>query len=196
MISSILVLAAAGPGDAATGFVPSLLKITRDFGINLPGLLAQMLSFSIVAFILWRFAFKPVIATLGERQQRIESGLKYAEEMKAKLAAAQAEIEARTKEAQVQGRQIVAEAQKAAKEFADRQQKDMAEKAAGILAKAQEAIELEKKKMLAEARTEIARLVVATTQRVLARELSEADRGRYSEAAAGELAQEVAAGKL
>jgi F-type H+-transporting ATPase subunit b len=190
MISSIL--AAADAGGTSAG----LLKIARDFGINVPGLLAQMLSFSIVAFILWKFAFKPVIATLGERQRKIESGLNYAEEMKAKLEAAQTEIDARTKEAQVAGRQIMAEAQKAAKEFADRQQKDAAEKAAGILAKAQEAIELEKKKMLAEARTEIARLVVATTQRVLARELSEADRGRYSESAARELAQEVGAGRL
>ena len=61
------------------------------------------------------------------------------------------------------------------------------EKSNGILVKAQEAIELEKKKMFAEARTEIARLVVATTQRVLAKELSEADRTRYNESASREL---------
>ena len=48
-------------------------------------------------------------------------------------------------------------------------------------------IELEKKKMLAEARTEIARLVVETTQRVLSKDLSESDRNRYSESAAREL---------
>ena len=41
--------------------------------------------------------------------------------------------------------------------------------------------------MLAEARTEIARLVVAITQRVLAKELSEAERSRYNESAAREL---------
>jgi len=41
--------------------------------------------------------------------------------------------------------------------------------------------------MLAEARTEIARLVVETTQRVLSKELSEADRSRYNESAAREL---------
>ena len=60
-------------------------------------------------------------------------------------------------------------------------------KAGEILAKAQQVIELEKKKMLAEARTEIAHLVVETTQRVLAKELSEADRSRYNESAAREL---------
>jgi F-type H+-transporting ATPase subunit b len=192
MTHSLLVLAEADPGGTSAG----LLKIARDFGINLPSLLAQIVSFCIVAFILWRFAFKPVLATVAERQHKIESGLKYAEEMKAKLEAAQVEIEARTRDALVQGRQIVAEAQKAAKEFADRQQKDATERAGGILAKAQEAIELEKRKMLAEARTEIARLVVTTTQRVLSRELSEADRARYNDSAARELAHEAASGNL
>ena len=51
----------------------------------------------------------------------------------------------------------------------------------------QQAIELEHKKMLADARGEITRLVVATTQRVLAKELSEADRARYNDSAAREL---------
>ena len=64
-------------------------------------------------------------------------------------------------------------------------QKDM--KMVGEATSGREAIELEKKKMLAEARTEIARLVIATTQRVLSEQLSEADRGRYNEAAGREL---------
>jgi F-type H+-transporting ATPase subunit b len=54
--------------------------------------------------------------------------------------------------------------------------------------KAQQAVELEHKKMLADARSEIARLVVVTTERVLAKKLSEADRTAYNEAAARELA--------
>jgi F-type H+-transporting ATPase subunit b len=192
MSSPIMILAAAEAGDAPNG----LVKIMQDFGINVPGILAQMLSFGIVVFILWKFAFKPVLATIGERQQKIDSGLKYADEMKAKLEASQVEIEARTKEALVQGRQIVTDAQKAAKELAERLQKDAGEKAAAILAKAQEAIELERKKMLAEARGEITRLVVATAERVLAQQLSEPDRARYNESAARDLAQDVAAGKL
>jgi F-type H+-transporting ATPase subunit b len=59
------VVEAAAPGEAATG----LTKITQDFGLSVPYLLAQILSFSIVAFILWKFAFKPVLATLDERQR-------------------------------------------------------------------------------------------------------------------------------
>ena len=159
----------------------------HDFGISWPGIAAQVLNVGIVVFILWKFAFKPVLATLDERQAKIASGLQYAEEMKAKLEAAQQESAASAKRAQIEASRIIDEARKAAKEFLDKQSQETAAKANDILAKAQQAIELEKKKMLAEARTEIARLVVVTTQRVLAKELTDADRSRYNESAAKEL---------
>ena len=192
MLSTLLVLAqttghaaeaAAAHGEAATG----VTKILQDFGISWPFFLAQVLNFSVVAFILWKFAFKPVLATLDERQQKIAAGLQYADEMKAKLEAAQQESAASAKRAQVEATRIIEEARKSAKDFLDKQTQESAAKANDILAKAQQAIELEKKKMLAEARTEIARLVVVTTQRVLAQELTEADRSRYNDSATREL---------
>jgi len=191
MLSSLLVLAEvtghANEAAAHGGATDGITKIAQDFGLSLPLFLAQVLSFSIVAFILWKFAFKPVLATLGERQTKIASGLQYAEEMKAKLAAAQAESAASAKRNQLEATRIIDEARKTAKDFLDKQTQETAAKASDMLVKAQQTIELEKKKMLAEARTEIARLVVATTQRVLAQELTEVDRSRYNAAAAREL---------
>jgi len=192
MLSPLLLLAqAAAPAvetAAAHGEATGITKIMQDFGISLPGIAAQVLNVAIVAFLLWKFAFKPVLATLDERQQKIASGLAYAEEMKAKLAAAEQETAASARRAQIEAARIIDEARKSAKEFLDKQSLETSAKANDILAKAQQAIELEKKKMLAEARTEIARLVVVTTQRVLAKELSDADRGRYNDSAARELA--------
>ncbi len=185
MLSTILVLAEA-TGHAAAA-PDGITKITQDFGISVPLVLAQVLSFSVVAFVLWKFAFKPVLATLDERQQKISAGLNFATEMKAQLEATQQQNVAALKEAQLKAQAIVTETQKTAKEFADKQQKEAIEKAAALLAKAHEAIELEKKKMLAEARTEIARLVVATTERVLAKKLTDADRSAYNESATREL---------
>src|ERR1035438_4313126 len=172
MLSHLLILAqAAGPaadaaahGEAASG----ITKITQEFGLSWPFLLAQILNFSVVAFLLWRFAFKPVLSMLDERQQKIAAGLKYAEEMKAKLDAVQQESVASSRRAQLEATRIIDEARKSAKEFLDKQTQEAAAKAGEILVKAQQAIELEKKKMLAEARSEIARLVVAITERVLA----------------------------
>jgi F-type H+-transporting ATPase subunit b len=186
-MSSPLLFLAAAAAPASGGLGETITKISNDFGLNIPSLLAQIINFVIVAGLLWWFAFKPILATIGERQTKIDSGLKYADEMKAKLDAAQQSIEAQFKEAQLKSQQIVADSQKAAKDLADKQQQEAVERANAIIGKAQAAIELEKTKMLAEARTEVARLVVATTQKVLAKELSELERARFNEAATREL---------
>jgi F-type H+-transporting ATPase subunit b len=186
MLSHLLFLAQAA-APAADAAPSGITKITHDFGISTPFILAQIINFSVVAFILWRFAFKPVLATLDERQKKIASGLQYADEMKAKLEAIQQESVASAKRSQAEATKVIEEARKSAKEFLDRQTQETAAKASDMLVKAQQVIELEKKKMLAEARTEIARLVVATTQKVLSKELSDSERSRYNESAAREL---------
>ena len=183
--SLLLVLAHATghAAEAATG----ITKITQDFGISVPFILAQILNFSVVAFILWKFAFKPVLATLDERQQKIASGLKYADEMKAKLEATQQESAVVLKKASLDATRLVEEARKSAKDYLDKQTQETAVKVNDLLVKARQAVELEHKKMLADARTEIARLVVVTTERVLAKKLSDADRAGYNDSAAREL---------
>ena len=65
---------------------------------------------------------------------------------------------------------------------------DAPEKWTSIRVSPQQAIELEHKKMLEQARGEIARLVVKTTEQVLAKKLTDSDRASYNDAAAKELA--------
>jgi F-type H+-transporting ATPase subunit b len=175
-----LLLAAADSTD-------KLHALQSQFGIEGKYLLMQIISFSILAFVLYRFFFKPVLVTVEERNQKISDGLRHAEEMQAKLAIAQQESAQVVKSAQVEASKIVEDARKTAKEFLDRQMQDATQRASDALVKAQHAIELEHRKMLAEARTEIARLVVVTAERVLAKQLSESDRAAYNQAAACEL---------
>ena len=182
-----LLLAAATEPAANSGVMGGLRDTFEHFGVEWKYILIQLVSFLIVLGVLYKFAIKPTIAAMEERNGKIDSGLKYAEEMKAKLAATQEESAASAKRAQLEATRIIDEARKSAKDFLDKQTQETAAKANDIIAKAQQAIELEKKKMLAEARTEIARLVVVTTQRVLAQELTEVDRSRYNAAAAREL---------
>ena len=176
-----LVLAAAA--DAAQP------GIVEQFGLEPKYVIIQAISFLILFAVLYWFAIKPILATMGLRQEKISAGLAHAEEMRVKLEETAKVTQASIHEAQLKGQKLIEEAQKAAKEFSDKQQQEAVEKANALITKAQAAIELEKKKMLAEARTEIARLVVATTSRVLSRELSEFDRGKFNEAAARELSQ-------
>lgn len=175
-----LILAAAVEHAAE----PNMLV---KFGVEWKYVVWQLISFVVVLFVLYKFGIKPVTATMEERNRKIEAGIKHAEEMQAKLAAAQQESAAIVKKAQAEATRIVDDARKTAKEFLDKQTQEATTKASDLLAKAQQAIELEHKKMLADARTEIARLVVTTTERVLAKKLTDADRAAYNDAAAREL---------
>ena len=60
---------------------------------------------------------------------------------------------------------------------------EAAAQAESIIRKASEATELERQKMLSEVRQEVARLVVATTSKVLSRDLSDSEKATFSEAA-------------
>ena len=55
------------------------------------------------------------------------------------------------------------------------------------MAKAKEGMEQERKQMIAEVREEVAKLVVATSAKVLDRELSADEKGRFSETASKEI---------
>jgi F-type H+-transporting ATPase subunit b len=175
-----LFLAAAGP-------VENLKATFEHFGVEPKYILFQLISFLVVLVVLYKFGIKPVTATMEERNRKIEAGIKYAEEMQMKLTAAQQESAAIVKKANVEASRIVDDARKSAKDFLDKQTQEASSKANDLLAKAQQAIELEHKKMLADARTEIARLVVITTERVLAKKLTDADRASYNDAASREL---------
>ncbi len=179
-----LFLATTEAAHAAAGEA----SIVEKFGIEWHYVVWQVASFLILFVVLYKFGIKPTVATMEERNKKIESGLKHAEEMQAKLAAAAAESAQIVKNAQLEAQKIVDEARKASKDYTDKQQAEAVQRTADLMAKAQQSIELEHKKMLNEARAEIARLVVTTTERVLAKKLTDADRAAYNDTAAKELA--------
>ncbi len=164
-----------------------LRQLQSQFGIEGSYLLMQIISFSILAFVLYRFFFKPVLATMDERQSKIADGLRFAEEMKAKLADAEAQHAETLRKASLEAQRLVDEARTAAKELIERETRATTEKTQGMLARAEQAIDLERRKMVADVREEIARLVALTASRVLSRELTSDERKRYAESAAREL---------
>ena len=178
---------AAAEAAAPAGPIEGLQQTFEHFGVEPKLILFQLGSFLILFGVLYWFGIKPTIAAMEERNAKIATGLQHAEEMQAKLAAAQQESAAIVKKSQLEASRIVDDARKTAKDFLDKQTQEAAAKASDLLAKAQQAIELEHKKMLNETRSEIARLVVKTTEQVLAKKLSEADRAGYNEAATKEL---------
>jgi len=182
---SSLFLAAVEAHGAPSAAQPNIIE---QFGIEPKYVAMQVVSFLILFAVLYWKGIKPTIAAMDERRTKIDAGLKYAEDMKAQLAAAQQESAVLIKNAQLEANKIIEDARRTSKELSDRAQVEATERANSLITKAQQAIELEHKKMLADARNEIARLVVTTTERVLAKRLTDADRASYNETAAKELA--------
>ena len=178
---------AAAEAAAPSGPIEGLKETFGHFGVEPKLILFQLISFLILFVVLYKFGIKPTIATMEERNAKIASGLKHAEEMQAKLAAAQQESAVIVKKSQVEASRIIDDARKSAKDFVDKQTQEATNKVNDMLVKAQQDIELQRKKMLADARTEIARLVVTTTERVLAKKLTDADRSAYNDTATREL---------
>ncbi len=164
-------------------------EISGQFGVTLNTLVAQIINFLIVATVLYFLAVKPVLATLDDRQKKISDGLQYAEDMKDQLAKAEQERAETIKKATIEGQRILAEARDQAKELLDKRTNEAAAKAEAIIRKASEATEVERKKMLSDVRQEVAQLVVATSAKVLSKELSDAERSSFGESAARELAE-------
>lgn len=184
MIDLIQVLAAADPHA-----VVESAGTAERFGIHTSHIVMQLISFVILTAVLWKFAFKPVFATMDERQQTIDSGLKYAEEMKVKLAEAAEEKKKILQDASIEAKDIVTEARQTAESRIEKSVQDAIKSAEDVSKKATTQIELDRKQMLAEARSEISRLVVATAAKVLSKELSDDDKNRFAESASANLVE-------
>src|SRR6266404_9548586 len=80
---NLIIAAAAG------GFSETLHDTAETFGWNLQLFLSQVISFVIVALLLRRFAYQPILNVLHERRERIAESLRNAEKIKQQLAEAE-----------------------------------------------------------------------------------------------------------
>jgi F-type H+-transporting ATPase subunit b len=164
-------------------------KVAEQFGVYWPNLIAQVVLFAIVYWVLKRFAFKPVIAMLEERRRRIEEGQINAENIKKQLAAAQTKYEEILAKANAEAQRLIEEVRTSGDRLAEQKRQEALAAAEAITVKAQEAMTLERDRLMSEMKRELGRLVVDTTARVTGKVLTPEDHQRISE----ETAREVAA---
>jgi F-type H+-transporting ATPase subunit b len=166
---------------AAGDLAATARETAQTFGLNLPHFIAQVISISIVAFLLHRFAYKPILQVLEERRKRIAEGLANADKIKAELARMEEERKKALVEAGAQASKIIEEARAVAeKELARRSQEAIAT-ANQIIAKAKESNEAELARMKTELRREVGRLVTETTAKVTGKILTAEDQQRLAE---------------
>ena len=160
----------------------------ETFGFDLRMFLSQVVSFVIVALVLRQFAYKPILAILEERRQRIAEGLLNAEKIKTQLAEAEQRYAEILAKANVQAQKMIDEARESAGHVAERKQQEAVAAAEQIVAKAREASAIEHERTMTELKRELGRLVVDTTAKVTGKVLTSDDQRRLQEEASRQLA--------
>ncbi len=142
-------------------------KAVEALGLNLPQLIAQIVNFFVLLFILRAVAYKPILKMLDERKQKIAEGLNAAEIARAEAASAQANIQAQLDTARKDGQEIVANAQN----ISTRIQADAREQSArdrdASLERARVEIQQERDRAIAVLRGEFADITVRAAEKVI-----------------------------
>ncbi|MCX6918057.1 MAG: F0F1 ATP synthase subunit B [Verrucomicrobia bacterium] len=173
----------------SSGPLGDIIKLFGSFGVDGPHLLIQLINFAILAFILYRFAIKPALGQMEERNRLIEKGLADAQAATQRLAEAQKASDAKLNAASDEAAKMLADARNAAKAAVEAAKAEATAAQTEVIAKAKAAIEADRVKMMNEVRGEVSRLVVETAAKVLEQNLDDATRGRLNEAAVKQLAR-------
>ena len=172
----------------SAGAAGPIKEVADQFGLDWPQFSAQCASFLIVAGLLYKFAYKPVLEVLEERRNRIAEGLANAEKARHELAQAQTKAQEVLDRAGAQATKMIEEARAAAARVQEQETQKAIAAAEQIMAQAREAAAADHVRMMAELKREIGRLVVATTARVTAKILTVEDQKRLAEETTRQLA--------
>lgn len=140
-------------------------------GINLPGLLAQLINFAIL-LVLFTWVFKKFLfPMMDERKRRIEEGLQASEEAKRRLADTENEVAAEIAKARQEAQGLIAQAQQVSSRIQEEARQSARAEAEQLLERARAEIQLERDGAIAELRREFADLTVTAAEKVIRRSL-------------------------
>ena len=131
------------------------------------------LAFLIVLFVLTKFAWKPILASLKEREDSIEDALQAAEEAKKEMAALKAKNEELLKKAREERDAMLADARKIKEQIIGEAREKANKEASIIVENAREQINSEKQAALVELKNLIATYSIEIAEKVLQQELSD-----------------------
>lgn len=142
-------------------------------GINLPGLITQLVSFLILFAVLWMVLYKPISKAMGDRSKKIQDSLEAADKAQEEANSSREAMEKQISDSRVEGQKMIANA----KDIADRFKEEE-------LVKAREEIKAEKKRAEADIqrerdaaieglRREFASIVVDAAEKIVEKSLDQ-----------------------
>lgn len=124
------------------------------------------------------FLFKPVNKILAERQQAVDQTMKDAEDAKSRAEAAETEYHEKLANAKEESAEMLRKATRKAQQRSDEIVAQAKKEAAGILQHNRDELERERRRAESELRSEVAGLAVTVAEKVVEREINQADHAR------------------
>lgn len=133
----------------------------------------QLFGFLALLFILIKFAWKPILASLSEREASIDNALKAAEKARNEMATLKAENEKLLQDARIERDTILRKAQEASAKMIEDAKTEAGKQGALMIENAKAVIETEKKAALTEVKNQVAMLTLEVTEKLLRKNLSD-----------------------
>jgi len=144
-----------------------MAELFTNLGIDWKLLIAQIINFAILFWLLRRFAYKPILGMLEKRRTTIEKGMQDAKTIEERLAALEGEKGKIIADAQTHAHTIVETASKDSAKFSAKSRNEAKAETAAMIATAKQDVERMKDSIVADAKAEIADLVVAGTEKII-----------------------------
>ena len=143
--------------------------ITPDFGL----FFWQIIVFLILVFLLTKFAWKPIMKAVDEREKTINDSLQAAEQAKVEMLHLKEDNKKMMQEAREERDQMLRDAQAMKKRLMDEASQEAAKKSSEMIEKAQATIQSEKKMAIKELKSQVGMLSVEIAEKVLKSELKD-----------------------
>ena len=158
-------------------------SLIDTFHIDWHLIIAQMINFGVVVFVLYRFAIKPLGKLMEERSAKISDGISDAKRHKEILSQTQEEYKKIISEARKESQEIVTLAKKDAEKIRESLIEKASEDARKIVDDGKKELDSEKEKIIIDAKREIANLVVQGTEKILDEVMDEKLKSRVTDSA-------------
>ncbi|MFD2566916.1 F0F1 ATP synthase subunit B [Pseudotenacibaculum haliotis] len=148
-------------------------KLLEDFSLGLFFWMAVL--FLALLFLLRKFAWRPILDSVNEREEGIKNALASAEDAKKEMENLQASNEQLLKEARAERDALMKEAREIKDKMISDAKDEAKEVAAKLIENAQASIEQEKQAALSELKNQVAELSIGIAESVVKRELASKD---------------------
>ena len=139
----------------------------EGIGINLPLLVAFLISFVILFGLLTLVLYKPVLKMLDERQAKVKESMDQAEQLREQAARSEEQIKAQLEAARKEGQAIIAQATQISERLKEETKEGARKEAETLIVKAQAEIQQERDKTIDELRKEFANIAILAAEKVI-----------------------------